>query len=267
MALALAVTVLAGLSTCVGGWLGTRRVALRPGVMAAALCFAAGVMITISVVEIAPSAQRALSEVVGARAALLSVLGAMVVGGAVVHLFCHLMPHRFTPAEAGGGQDLRRIRSGDLDVGLLRTGLLLAGVVGLHNLPEGLATFVATLDDPTVGVVLAAAIAIHNIPEGLVVAAPIYAATGSRARAMAWAAASGLAEPVGAVLGYLVLQALLPEGWIDLSLALVAGMMVAVSVVELLPTARRQAASRRALVLGFVAGAAVMLLSLALLRL
>ncbi|ANS78960.1 Metal transporter, ZIP family [Serinicoccus hydrothermalis] len=267
MALALAVTVLAGLSTCVGGWLGTRRVALRPGVMAAALCFAAGVMITISVLEIAPSAQRALSEVVGGRAALLWVLGAMVVGGAVVHLFCHLMPHRFTPAEAGGGEDLRRIRSGELDVGLLRTGLLLAGVVGLHNLPEGLATLVATLDDPRVGVVLAAAIAIHNIPEGLVVAAPIYAATGSRRRAMLWAAASGLAEPVGAVLGYLALRALLPVEWVDLSLALVAGMMIAVSLVELIPTALRYAARRRDLVAGFSLGAVVMGLSLALLTL
>ncbi|WP_022925368.1 ZIP family metal transporter [Serinicoccus marinus] len=267
MALALAVTVLAGLSTCVGGWLGTRRAALRTGVMAVALCFAAGVMITISVGEIAPSALSGLSGVVGDRTALLSVMVAMALGAATVHLVCHVMPHRFSPAETGGGQDLRRVRSGELDVGLLRTGLMLAAVVGLHNLPEGLATLVATLDDPTVGVVLAAAIAIHNIPEGMVVAAPIYAATGSRARAMLWAAASGLAEPVGAVLGYLVLQALLPDGWIDLSLALVAGMMIAVSVVELLPTARRHAGSRHALVLGFVAGAAVMLLSLALLRL
>ncbi|WP_151525855.1 ZIP family metal transporter [Serinicoccus kebangsaanensis] len=267
MAFALLVTVLAGLSTCVGGWLGTRRQALHPGVMAAALCFAAGVMITISVVEIAPSALDALADLVGEQAALAWVLGAMAVGAALVHLLCHLMPHRLSPAEAGGGEDLRRIRSGALDLGLLRTGLLLAAVVGLHNLPEGLATLVSTLEDPTGGVILAVAIAIHNVPEGMVVAAPIYAATGSRARAMLWAALSGLAEPLGAVLGYLALRVLLPLEWVDLSLALVAGMMIAVSVVELLPTAMRYARRRRDLLVGFFLGAVVMVLSLALLSL
>lgn len=267
MALALLVTLLAGLSTLVGGWLGTRRVALRPGALAAALAFAAGLMITISLVEIAPAALASMGELTSPGRAVAAVLGTMVLGAALVYTLCILMPHHLDPAELGGGGELARVRTGDLDVRLLRSGLLLAAVVGLHNLPEGLATFLATLREPSGGLVLALAIAIHNVPEGLAVAAPIYAATRSRARALWWTTLSGLAEPVGALLGYAVLRLFLPTTWIDLSLALVAGMMIAVSFLELLPAARRYQARPLAPLIGFLLGAVVMVLSLLALRL
>ncbi len=265
MTLAFVVALLAGLSTVVGGWLGTRRGLLRRDMLAAALAFAAGLMITISVVEIAPVAVRSLTEVVGDTGALLWVGGALVLGAVLVVGIDRAIPHDVNPADIEGGEQLERIAAGEVDARLLRSGLLLAAVVGLHNLPEGLATFVATLEQPTGGITLAVAIAIHNVPEGLAVAAPIYAATGSRVHALGWATVSGLAEPFGAVVGYLLLRALLPEEWLILSLALVAGMMLAVSFLELLPAARRYETHYTQSLVGFFLGAVVMVLSLQLL--
>src|SRR5699024_9762556 len=105
------------------------------------------------------------------------------------------IPHDINPAEIAGGEQLDRINAGEVNPRLLRSGVLLAAVVGLHNLPEGLATFISTLERPSGGITLAVAIAIHNVPEGLAVAAPIYAATRSKLQALFWATLSGLAEP------------------------------------------------------------------------
>lgn len=267
MALAFVVTLLAGLSTCVGGWLGTYTRVLRRDVLAAALAFAAGIMITISVVEIAPSAVVSLRDLRGEWQALLWAGGALLVGALSVVVIDKVIPHEVNPAELGGGEQLDRINAGELDAQLLRSGMLLALVVGLHNLPEGLATFVSTLKEPTGGITLAVAIAIHNVPEGLAVAAPIYAATRSKAQAMIWATLSGLAEPVGAVMGYLALRAVIPEEWLVISLALVAGMMLAVSFLELLPAARRYQTHYSQTLVGFLLGAVIMVLSLQLLTL
>lgn len=263
MLLALAVTLLAGLSTCLGGLLGVRSSVVRSGVLAGALAFAAGLMLTISLLQIAPASVRSLSTVVDASTALAALLGVMALGATVVLALGRLLPHR--SGHVGAEAATPDVRG--LDPGLLRSGVLIALVVGLHNLPEGLATFVSTLEDPAGGLVLAVAIAIHNVPEGLVVAAPIYAATRSRSQALLWAALSGLAEPLGGVLGYLALRSLLPPGWLDLSLALVAGMMIAVSLLELLPGARRCAVGHREVLVGLFLGAVVMVVSLVLLRL
>ena len=258
MLLALVVTLLAGLATSVGGFIGTRSTMLRPGMMAVALAFAAGLMMTISLVEIAPAALESTTRSLGRGVAVVSVLGVMALGAGVVYALRRLLPHRPAP----GVPDVR-----GLDPTLLRSGVLIGLVVALHNLPEGLATFLSTVEDPAGGVVLALAIAIHNVPEGLAVAAPIYAATRDRTQAVLWATLSGLAEPLGGLLGYLALRAVLPADRLDLSLALVAGMMVAVSLLELVPGARRYAVGRREVVVGLVLGAAVMAVSLALLRL
>ncbi|MFK5634437.1 MULTISPECIES: zinc transporter ZupT [unclassified Ornithinimicrobium] len=265
MTLAFVVALLAGLSTVVGGWLGTRSGLLRRDVLAASLAFAAGLMIAISVIEIAPAALRAMGDVLGQDAARAWVGGALLLGALTVLAIDKVIPHDLNPAEIEGGEQLERISMGEKDAQLLRSGVLLAAVVALHNLPEGLATFVATLEQPKGGITLAVAIAIHNVPEGVAVAAPIYAATRSRTHAMVWATVSGLAEPFGAVVGYLVLRALLPEEWLVLSLALVAGMMLAVSFMELLPAARRYQTHYSQSLVGFFLGAVVMVLSLQLL--
>lgn len=293
MLLALLVALLAGLSTVLGGWLGTRQELLRRQVLAASLAFAAGLMIAISVVEIAPQSALALGEAVGPARSLAWVGAVMVLGWGLVLLIDKVIPHDVNPTEIEGGEghlyepdhDQGQHHdhghghqghhhglpfvpgAGDRDRGLLRSGVLLAAVVGLHNLPEGLATFMSTLQDPTSGITLAIAIAIHNVPEGVAVAAPIFAATGSRRTALTWATLSGLAEPVGAIAGYLLLRAVLPDEWLILSLALVAGMMLAVSFRELLPAARRYETHYSQSLVGFFLGAVVMVLSLGLLAL
>jgi len=152
---------------------------------------------------------------------------------------------------------------------LERMGLNTALAIGLHNLPEGLATFIATLGDPTVGITLAVAIAIHNIPEGLCVALPVYYAKGRRFTAFLWGILSGLSEPVGAIIGYLIIKFSgndLDQTVYGVLFGLVAGMMVAIVLYELVPTAHRYDPEDKVATNSCVAGMAIMALSLILFR-
>jgi ZIP family zinc transporter len=150
---------------------------------------------------------------------------------------------------------------------LMRMSINTAIAIGLHNFPEGLATFVATLNDPGVGMVLAVAIAIHNIPEGLCVAMPIYYATGNRWKAFGWALFSGLAEPFAALLGWIVLANSFNDKIYGALFGLVAGMMIIISVRELLPTAHRYDPEDSVVTYSFMAGMGIMALSLVLFKL
>jgi ZIP family zinc transporter len=139
-----------------------------------------------------------------------------------------------------------------------------AVAIALHNFPEGLATFVAALDNPKVGAVLAVAIAIHNIPEGLCVALPIYYATGDRWKAFLWAVFSGLTEPLGAFMGWILLANVLSDTVYAVLFGMVAGMMVAISARELVPTANRYDPQDSVVTYAFITGMAVMALALVL---
>ena len=147
---------------------------------------------------------------------------------------------------------------------LLLMSMNTALAIALHNFPEGLATFVTTLNDPKVGAVLAVAIAIHNIPEGLCVALPIYYASGKRWNAFGWAVLSGMSEPIAALLGWAVLANRFSDAAFGILFGIVAGMMVIVSVRELLPTAHRYDAKDTVATYSFMAGMAIMALSLVL---
>lgn len=147
---------------------------------------------------------------------------------------------------------------------LIKMGLNTALAIGLHNFPEGLATFVAALDDPSVGGVLAIAIAIHNIPEGLCVALPIYYATGSRCKAFLWAILSGASEIIAALLGWVILSAVVDQITYAILFGLVAGMMVIISVRELLPTAHHYDPEDTVVTYSFIGGMSLMALSLVL---
>jgi ZIP family zinc transporter len=149
-------------------------------------------------------------------------------------------------------------------VRLQKMGLMTALAIGLHNFPEGLATFVATLDDPAVGASLAVAIGIHNIPEGLCVAIPVYYATGNRWKAFGWAMLSGVSEPIGAGLGWLVLSNVMTQNLYGFLFGLVGGMMVAISVGELIPTAHRYDPHDEVTTKAVIAGMAIMAVSLVL---
>jgi ZIP family zinc transporter len=145
----------------------------------------------------------------------------------------------------------------------MRTGLFSALVIGIHNFPEGLATFTAALSEPTLAIAIAVAIAIHNIPEGIAVSVPVYYATGNRKRAFLLSFLSGLAEPVGAVIGYLVLMPFMSQVTYGVLFAAVAGIMVFISIDELLPAAREYGEAHLS-IYGVICGMAVMALSLLL---
>mmetsp|Transcript_20449 Transcript_20449/g.33881 ORF Transcript_20449/g.33881 Transcript_20449/m.33881 type:complete len:376 (-) Transcript_20449:116-1243(-) len=147
---------------------------------------------------------------------------------------------------------------------LVKMGINTAIAIGLHNFPEGLATFVAALNDPRVGAVLAIAIGIHNIPEGLCVALPIYYATGNRMKAFGWALLSGASEPLAALLGWAVLANSFSDQMYAILFGLVAGMMVIISVRELLPTAHRYDPEDTVVTYSFIGGMVIMALSLVL---
>jgi ZIP family zinc transporter len=248
VALALTLTALAGLSTTVGSLLVFVIRDPGPRFMALSLGFAAGVMILVSFAELLPAG----IEVLGSGWGYAAFFG----GLAVMFLVDAAIPHSYEGIADGSG--------GSVDGRLLRLGLFVALGIGIHNFPEGMATFASTLADPRLGAAIAVAIAIHNIPEGLAVAAPVYAATGSKKKAFLWSFLSGVAEPVGAGLAAIVLLPFLRGGVLAAVLAGVAGLMVFISLDELLPAAREHGEEHLAII-GVMAGMAVMAVSLSLL--
>jgi ZIP family zinc transporter len=247
---ALLLSALAGLSTTLGSLLGIFVRKPGPRFMTITLGFSGGVMILVSFVELLQGG----IEAVGFGLAHLAFFGGM----GTMFLVDFLIPHDYMAehhrTEKGAGKDR-----------LLKTGLFVALGIGIHNFPEGMATFAGALEDPALGVAIAIAIAIHNIPEGLAVSAPVYAATGSRAKAFWWSFLSGVAEPVGAGLAALVLMPFLNEAVLGFVLAAVAGIMVFISLDELVPVARSFGEEHLAIV-GVVVGMAVMAFSLWMLQ-
>lgn len=278
VALAFLLTFLAGMATAVGAALAffVRRDSTRT--LALCLAFSAGVMLYVSFTEILGKAAGAI-EKAGAgptRAAWLTAAG-FFGGMLLIGLIDRLIPKAENPHEPRTLEQLADLKPDASTPGvarsllrgararLLRVGAFTGLAIAIHNFPEGMATFFAAVEDPAIGVALAIAIALHNIPEGVSVSVPIYYATGRRRRAFAYAAASGVAEPLGAMLGYFILAPLLNPTAIGVVFAGVAGIMVFISLDELLPTAREYSRGHET-IYGMGAGMAVMALSLLLLK-
>jgi zinc transporter, ZIP family len=257
-------TLAAGLATAIGSVIALFAKRTNTRLLSIALGFSAGVMIYVSLVEILPKGQEALAEdMSGDRAGWLA-LAMFLAGIGLIALIDRLVPSYENPHEPHRVEEMpERMDEIPQDRRLLRMGMMSALAIGLHNFPEGLATFVAALDDTALGVTIAMAVAIHNIPEGIAVSIPIFYATGSRRKAFLLSAASGLAEPLGALVGYLFLLALLGDMAMGLLFAFVAGIMVYVSLDQLLPTAREYGENHLAMG-GLAAGMAVMAASLLL---
>jgi ZIP family zinc transporter len=249
LGLALILTAAAGLSTTVGSLLVLAIRTPGPRFMALSLGFAAGVMILVSFVELLPKGM----EVLGFGWGYVAFLG----GLAAMFLLDAAIPHSYEGVTDAGARSRDSSR-------LLRLGVFVALGIGIHNFPEGMATFVSTLADPRLGVAVAVAIALHNVPEGLAVAAPVYAATGSKNTAFVWSFLSGVAEPVGAGLAAIFLLPFLREAVLAAVLSGVAGLMVFISLDELLPAAREYGEEHLAII-GAVSGMTVMAASLWLL--
>lgn len=246
-------TLAAGLSTGFGGCAAFLARRTNQKFLCACLGFSAGVMLYVSMAELFFAARLRLEAAAGARAGGWLAAAGFFGGALLIALIGCL-----TPSE----EALLEARPGSAPSGaLLRMGALTAAVIAVHNFPEGLATFVSALQEPGVGIPIAAAVAVHNVPEGVAVSVPIYQATGSRRRAFFYSLLSGLAEPAGALIGWLILAPAMSDAAFGAILACVAGVMAFLSLDELLPAAREYG-GRRLTAAGLFAGMAVMAASL-----
>jgi ZIP family zinc transporter len=260
---ALSLTVFAGLATAIGSLMAFLSKKFNPNFLCGSLGFSAGVMIYVSFVEIFAKANEALSAAKGARTGHWLTVAGFFAGIALIALIDKLVPSYENPHEIAKISDLNETVEPDPKK-LHRMGLFSALAIGIHNFPEGLATFMAALHDPTIGISIAIAIAIHNIPEGIAVSVPIYYATKSRKKAFWLSFLSGLAEPIGALVGFFILLPFFNDLTFGLVFAAVAGIMVYISLDELLPTAEEYGRHHIAIG-GLIAGMLVMAISLLLL--
>lgn len=224
MSVPLILTLLAGSSTFLGAFLGIISKKPSNRLLAFSLGFAAGIMLLISLMEMLPAALTTpgMSPVMGYGMFIAGLLGYFMLD--------RLLPHEHPQDLCDPGHKPPRNAK--------RTAILLTLGISLHNFPEGIATFVTSSANLELGMGIALAVAIHNIPEGLAVAGPVYAATGSKKQALFWAGISGMSEILGGVLAFLVLGPYISQVFMASIMAVVAGIMVALSVDELMPSAK-----------------------------
>ncbi len=264
-------TLFAGLSTGIGSVIGLLAKRTNTRFLSLSLGFSAGVMIYVAFAEILPEGRACLAGQLGEKAGAWAITGAFFGGMLLIALIDKLVPSGENPHEARFVEEMRPTvvdgfhgRREATAEKLKHTGIMTALAIGVHNFPEGLATFTAALGDPALGLAIAVAVAIHNIPEGIAVSVPIYHATGSRKKAFSYSFLSGLAEPVGALLGFLLLRPFFTPTLMGVLFGLVSGIMVFISIDELLPAAEEYG-EHHLCVYGLVSGMGLMALSLLLL--
>lgn len=267
--IAFGLTLFAGLSTGIGAALAFFSRSDNAKFLSVGLGFSAGVMIYISFVEILVKSKASFSPYFSDTGAEAWMLICFFGGVALAFAVDRLIPEDVNPHELKSDDELSGLKS-DAAASrryqtLHRTGIFTALAIAIHNFPEGFATFVSSLESLSLGIGIAVAVAIHNIPEGMAVSLPIYHATQDRRKAFGYAFLSGLAEPVGAALGYFLLMPLMGDMTLGITFGVVAGIMVYISLDELLPAARVYGNSHTAIG-GIVAGMWVMATSLLLFK-
>lgn len=264
-------TLIAGLSTGIGSGIAFLTKHTNKKFLSVSLGFSAGVMVYVSMVEIFSKAQESLTARLGLRLGSWVTVIAFFGGMLVIAVIDKLIPAEENPHEV----KCVEAECEDVECGLMgcdgqpeasrlmRMGVFTAAAIAVHNFPEGLATFVSGLQEPEVAIPIVAAIAIHNIPEGIAVSVPIYQATGSKVKAFRYSFLSGLAEPAGALLGWMLLMPIMNDTVFGILFAGVAGIMVFISFDELLPAAREYGEHHLS-IYGLISGMAVMAVSLLL---
>jgi len=260
---AFALTLFAGLATGIGSLLAFFTKRTNTKFLSIALGFSAGVMIYVSLVEIFVKAKDALVLDLGQTNGYWATIAGFFGGMLLIALIDRLIPAIGNPHEVKSVEDVNTGPTNEEYAKLKKMGMFTALAIAIHNFPEGIATFTSALQDPTLGIAIAIAVAIHNIPEGIAVAIPIYFATGNRKQAFKLSFLSGLAEPVGALVAFFFLMPYLNGVMFGVIFAAVAGIMVFISIDELLPAAREYGEAHLS-VYGFMAGMAVMAVSLVL---
>jgi ZIP family zinc transporter len=253
---AFGLTMIAGLSTGIGSIMAFFTKHTNTKFLSTALGFSAGVMIYVSFMEMMPQAKESLTGYYGQHWGVLYMLFAFFGGMGLINLIDFMIPEDKNPHEIQNVEELDKKQAG-----LKKTGLLIALSIGIHNFPEGIATFTSALNSMEIALPITFAIAIHNIPEGIAVSVPIYQATGKKKKAFWLSFLSGMAEPVGALVGFLVLMPFWTGSINGLILAAVSGIMVFISMDELLPSAQKYGEHHLSII-GLVGGMAVMAASL-----
>lgn len=247
---ALLLSFLAGAATSVGGLLSFVIKKENLAALSLGLGFSAGVMLYVSFMEMLPSAKTSLAGLYGENTGAWMTVGVFFAGVVIAWLIDYFMPsHHVEPSTLDKKTKLKNV------------GIFTAVALAIHNFPEGLATFMAAMESPALGISIAIAVAIHNIPEGVAVALPVYHATGSKKKAFWYSTFSGLAEPVGAILGFVVFRSILNDAAFGVMFSLVAGIMVYISLDELLPTAHEYGNGHN-VIWGVIGGMMVMAVSL-----
>lgn len=259
--IAFGMTLFAGLATGIGSIIGLTAKKDNKTFLAVSLGFSAGVMIYVSFVEILVKAQESLVLELGDKVGTIATVGAFFAGMLVIGIIDALIPGASNPHEFTNLDEVEE-KSSSVNK-LYKTGLYTAIAVGIHNFPEGLATFVSALQEPALAIPIVVAIAFHNIPEGLAISIPIYHSTGSKKRAFVYSFLSGLAEPIGALFGYLFLMPIMSDLTFGILFAMVAGIMVFISFDELLPAAEEYG-EHHLVLYGLIGGMALMAVSLLL---
>lgn len=235
--MAFLLTSIAGLSTMIGSLLIFVKVKNINKIIANALLFASGVMITVSYVDLIPESSLIVNDYFYFIPAILIILIAFAVGVLISISIDKLLPNY---------QELYRI------------GIVTMLAIIIHNIPEGIATYMTSLNDLEMGIHLSIAIALHNIPEGISIAIPIYYATKSKKRALFYTFISGASEIIGAIICSLFLKNIINELMLGLLYSVIAGIMIQISVYELIPTARKYRVGK---VVSFLIGSLIMIIS------
>ena len=248
--LALLITAIAGLSTGMGSIIAFFIKKPKVVYLSFSLGFSAGVMVYVSFMELLPQALEQIGQIISVTAFFLGIL--------FIGFIDILIPEKENPHSFIGLSERLGVKTNDK---LMRTGLFTVLAIAIHNFPEGLVTFGAALSDIRFGAVIAIAIAIHNIPEGISISIPIFYASGNKKKALEYSFLSGLAEPAGAIIGFLILLPFLSTSILYSLLGFVAGIMVYISIDELLPIAH-QYGHGHTVIIGVVLGMLVMASSL-----
>lgn len=256
---AFSLTLIAGLSTGIGSLIAFLAKKTNKKFLSISLGFSAGVMIYVSMIEIFTKAKDSLVVELGTKLGSWVTVIAFFGGMLLIGVIDRMIPSEENPHETKNV--VADAKEQPKEKKLMRMGIFTALAIAIHNFPEGLATFVSAFQDPKVAIPVVVAIAIHNIPEGIAVSVPIYQATNSRKKALLYSFSSGLAEPVGALIGWLLLMPIMTDVVFGVIFAAVAGIMVFISLDELLP-ASREYGEHHLSIYGLVGGMMVMAVSL-----
>lgn len=262
--LAFLLTLFAGLSTGIGSLIAFFAKTTNTKFLSFSLGLSAGVMIYVSMIEIFFKAKDSLTSGLGETNGYWVTVVSFFAGMLLIAFIDKFIPKFSNPHEVKKVEDMKPSGLNIEKQKLMKMGLFTALALTIHNFPEGIATFISALEDPEVGIAIAVAVAIHNIPEGIAVSVPIYYATGSRKKALKFSILSGLSEPLGAIIAFLILMPFLNDIMFGIIFAMVAGIMVFISLDELLPAAKKYDEAHIS-IYGLMLGMVIMAVSLILL--